>query len=46
MTYQDITQYNAVCFTQGRPYGIMSIIVHWWRDSGTHPTFEGWWIPL
>lgn len=41
MAYQDITQYNAACFTQGRPYGITSITIHWWGDPGTHPTFEG-----
>ena len=41
MAYQDITQYNAVCFTRGRPYGIASITIHWWGDPGTHPTFEG-----
>ena len=41
MAYQDITQYNAACFTRGRPYGIASITIHWWGDPGTHPTFEG-----
>lgn len=41
MAYQDITRYNAACFTQGRPYGITSITIHWWGDPGTHPTFEG-----
>ena len=41
MTYQDITQYNAACYTQGRPYGITSITIHWWGDPGSHPTFEG-----
>ena len=41
MSYQDITQYNAACYTSGRPYGITSITIHWWGDPNDHPTFEG-----
>ena len=41
MSYQDITQYNAACFTPGRPYGITSITIHWWGDPSDGPTFDG-----
>lgn len=41
MTYQDITQYNSPNMTPGRPWGINKIVIHWWGDPNTHPTFEG-----
>lgn len=41
MSYQYLTQYDAACYTPGRPYGIDSITIHWWDDPSRHPTFDG-----
>ncbi|ATU19820.1 N-acetylmuramoyl-L-alanine amidase [Bifidobacterium choerinum] len=41
MGYQYLTQYDAACYTPGRPYGIDSITIHWWDDPAKHPTFDG-----
>lgn len=39
--YQYITQYTSPNQTPGRPYGIGYIVIHWWGDPNTHPTFDG-----
>lgn len=41
MSYENITQYDSPNYTSGRPYGIKFIVIHWWGDPDTHPTFEG-----
>lgn len=41
MSYSNITQYDSPNYTSGRPYGIKFIVIHWWGDPNTHPTFEG-----
>ena len=41
MSYEYITQYDSPNYTSGRPYGIKAIVIHWWGDPNTHPTFEG-----
>lgn len=41
MSYENITQYNSPNYTSGRPYGVECIVIHWWGDPDTNPTFEG-----
>lgn len=41
MSYEYVTRYDSPNYTSGRPYGIKAIVIHWWGDPGTHPTFEG-----
>lgn len=41
MSYEYITKYDSPNYTSGRPYGIKAIVIHWWGDPNTHPTFEG-----
>lgn len=41
MSYEYITKYDSPNYTSGRPYGIKCIVIHWWGDPNTHPTFEG-----
>ena len=41
MTYEYITQYDSPNYTEGRPYGIACIVIHWWGDPATRPTFDG-----
>lgn len=41
MAYESITQYTSPNQTPGRPWGINKIVIHWWGDPNTHPTFEG-----
>lgn len=41
MSYENITKYDSPNYTSGRPYGIKFIVIHWWGDPNTHPTFEG-----
>lgn len=41
MSYDGITRYDSPNYTSGRPYGIKFIVIHWWGDPNTHPTFEG-----
>ncbi len=41
MSYQYLTQYDAKCYTPGRPYGITGITIHWWDDPSKHPSFDG-----
>lgn len=41
MSYENITRYDSPNYTSGRPYGIRFIVIHWWGDPNTHPTFEG-----
>lgn len=39
--YNYLTQYDAACFTPGRPYGIDAITIHWWDDpSVRRPSFD------
>jgi hypothetical protein len=41
MSYENIVAYNSPNYTSGRPYGVKFIVIHWWGDPNTHPTFEG-----
>lgn len=41
MSYENITRFDSPNYTSGRPYGIKYIVIHWWGDPSTHPTFEG-----
>lgn len=41
MAYDTITRYDSPNYTSGRPYGIKYIVIHWWGDPATRPTFEG-----
>lgn len=41
MSYEYITKYDSPNYTPGRPYGIACIVIHWWGDPDTHPTFDG-----
>lgn len=41
MSYEYITDHDSPNYTSGRPYGISHIVIHWWGDPDTHPTFEG-----
>lgn len=39
--YEYITQYDAACYTPGRPYGITAITIHWWDDPAVRrPSFD------
>ena len=39
--YNYLTQYDAACFTPGRPYGIDAITIHWWDDPAVRrPSFD------
>lgn len=41
MGYQYLTQYDAACYTPGRPYGIDAITIHWWDDPSVRkPSFD------
>ncbi len=41
MGYQYLTQYDAACYTPGRPYGITAITIHWWDDPAVRqPSFD------
>ena len=39
--YEYITRYDSPNYTEGRPYGIACIVIHWWGDPATKPTFDG-----
>lgn len=41
MAYEYLTQYDAKCYTAGRPNGIDSITIHWWDDPANNPSFDG-----
>lgn len=40
MAYQYLTQYNSPNYTNTRIQHKF-IVIHWWGDPNTHPTFEG-----
>lgn len=42
MAYTDITNYSSPNFTSGRQGRAMDkIVLHWWGDPNTNPSFEG-----
>lgn len=41
MSYEYITKYDSPNYTSGRPYGVKAIVIHWWGDPNTCPTFDG-----